>query len=256
MNFKFIKTKLRWVPNLFTLGNLLLGFYSMILSLRSEFNPDILKISGILIILSVSLDGLDGFMARILDAKSELGAQLDSLADLITFGIAPATLFFMMFLADFKISFFNLSIPIGMILASFFPVSVAYRLARFNVSHSEDSFDGLPSPIGGLVIALLPLIIYELSFEVHTFVFIILYLLISYLMVSTIRYSKIQVSLFRRFSVFRGMIFIIFFFVLIIFLYIKFGLNIAAIALLFLIFLYIISGIISLLIYLIQIYKW
>ncbi len=255
MDLNSTKKMLRWVPNLFTIGNLLLGFYSIILSLRSDANQAMLKISAILIFLSVIFDGLDGFMARILDAKSELGGQLDSLADLVTFGIAPSTLFFMMFLNDLNVKLFSFQIPLGMILASFFPASVAYRLARFNVSHSEDSFDGLPSPIGGLVIALLPMIIYEIPLVIPNIIYIILYIFISYLMVSTIKYSKIQVSLFRRFSLLRGLILIFSFLALIIFLYIRFGLEISAFAILVVIFLYIISGIITLLIHLIQIFK-
>lgn len=255
MDSRSIKLMLRWVPNLFTMGNLLLGFYSIILSLRSDSNQAILKISAILIFLSVLFDGLDGFMARILNAKSELGGQLDSLADLVTFGIAPSALFYMMFLNDLNIKLFSFQIPMGMILASFFPASVAFRLARFNVSHSEDSFDGLPSPIGGLVIALLPMIIYEIPLVIPNIFYVLLYIFISYLMVSTIKYSKVQVSLFRKFSLLRGIILIFSFLALIIFLYLKFGLEIAAFVILIIIFLYIISGIITLMIHLIQIFK-
>lgn len=249
------KKKLKWVPNLFTLGNLLLGFFSIILALRSEFNEYYLKISGILIFLAVLLDGFDGFFARLLDAKSELGAQLDSLADLTTFGIAPGSLFYMMFLHNLNYSFFNFTIPIGMILAGIYPVSVAFRLARFNVSHSEDSFDGLPSPIGGLVVALFPLIIYEVPFKIPNIFFILIYIINAYLMVSTIKYSKIQVSLFRRFSMVRIVFLLFFILSLILFLYFKFGLEIAAFAILIFIFLYITSGVITLIIHLIQIYK-
>lgn len=249
------KRKLRWVPNLFTMGNLLLGFFSTILALRSEFNEQYLKISGIFIFLAVLLDGFDGFFARLLNAKSELGAQLDSLADLTTFGIAPGSLFYMMFLHDLNYSFLNFTLPIGMILAGIYPVSVAFRLARFNVSHSEDSFDGLPSPIGGLVVALFPLIIYEIPFKITDTIFILIYIVTAYLMVSTIKYSKIQVSLFRRFTKIRIMFLLGFFIFLILFLYFKFGLEIAAFAILIFIFLYIISGIITLIIHLIQIYR-
>ncbi len=250
-----IKNSLKWIPNLFTLGNLLLGFYATLISLKYNNNPDIYKLAGLLIILAALLDGLDGFFARLLKATSEIGAQLDSLADLTTFGIAPGALFFMIFLNDLQWQWGTLVIPVGIILAGLYPAAVAYRLARFNVSHSEDSFDGLPSPIGGLIIALMPLIIYEIKMQLPPLFFILIYILSAYLMVSTIKYSKVQVSLFRKFSKIRASFLIIFVLLILIFLYVKFGLKASASALFILILFYIISGIIAFIIHLIQIYK-
>lgn len=250
-----LKNSIKWIPNLFTLGNLLLGFYATIISIQSQHNPEILKLSGILIMIAAFLDGLDGFIARILNATSEIGAQLDSLADLTTFGIAPGALFYMMFLHNINISLENFLFPLGMFISGLYPVTVAYRLARFNVSHSSDSFDGLPSPIGGLIIALIPLIIYEIQITIPNQIFIFIFILSSYLMISTIRYSKIQVSIFRRFSKIRVLLLISFIWILLISLYIKFGIEIAASALFILILLYIFSGIIAFIIHIIQEYK-
>ncbi|GIX43325.1 MAG: CDP-diacylglycerol--serine O-phosphatidyltransferase [Leptospiraceae bacterium] len=250
-----LKNSLKWIPNLFTLGNLWLGFYATLIALQSHSNSEYIKISSILIILAALLDGLDGFIARLLNATSEIGAQLDSLADLTTFGIAPGALFYMIFLQDLYWEWLNIRIPLGMILAGLYPAAVAFRLARFNVSHSDDSFDGLPSPIGGLIVALMPLILYEVQIKVPDFIFIIIYIFSAYLMVSTIKYSKVQVSLFRKFSTIRVIILLSFIFLVLIGIYIKFGLDATATAIFILLLLYIISGIIAFVIHLIQIYR-
>ena len=71
----FLTNRLGWVPNLFTLGNLWLGFFSIIVSLQNVGNPDLLRVAGGLIILAVLCDGLDGFAARLLNARSDVGAQ-------------------------------------------------------------------------------------------------------------------------------------------------------------------------------------
>jgi CDP-diacylglycerol--serine O-phosphatidyltransferase len=249
------KNSLKWIPNLFTLGNLWLGFYATLIVLQSNHNSNYIKIASLLIILAALLDGLDGFIARLLNATSEIGAQLDSLADLTTFGIAPGALFFMIFLQDLFWEWENLKIPIGMILAGLYPAAVAFRLARFNVSHSDDSFDGLPSPIGGLIVALIPLIIYEIQIKIPNIIFIMIYLFSAYLMVSTIKYSKIQVSLFRKFSKVRAILLILFILILLLGIYLKFGLDSVATTVFILILLYIISGIIAFIIHLIQIYR-
>ncbi|MCS7205445.1 MAG: CDP-diacylglycerol--serine O-phosphatidyltransferase [Leptospiraceae bacterium] len=245
----------KWIPNLFTFGNLLLGFYAILITLTYHHNPELLKVAGFLIILAALLDGMDGFFARLLRASSEIGAQLDSLADLTTFGVAPAVLFYSIFFQDMHVGFQSFSIPLGILLAGIYPASAAFRLARFNVHHSEDSFDGLPSPIAGLVIALIPLMTYELEVPIPNIVFIVIFFLLSYLMVSTLKYSKIQVSIFRRFTRFRAILFLVSFFMIMMFIHIKFGTNISASVLFILILIYVFSGIISFVIHLIQIKK-
>ncbi len=249
-----LKRFLKWIPNLFTLGNLLLGFISTIISLTSN-DDQLIRFSAVLIILAAFLDGLDGFFARILNATSEIGAELDSLADLTTFGIAPGALFYKMFLTDIVIQSINPMVSLGMLIACIYPAAVAFRLARFNVYHSEDSFDGLPSPIGGLIVALMPFLHYHLENVIPDFIYIIIFFISSYLMVSTIKYSKIQVSLFRRFSKVR--VYLLFFSILFIllFFHFMFGFSVAATILFFLILLYIISGILSFIIQMIQHYK-
>lgn len=250
-----IKKRLSWVPNLFTLGNLWLGFFSCIFSLIGLGDGPMLEVAGIMIILAALLDGLDGFMARLLDAQSEIGAQLDSLADLTTFGIAPGILVYSLLLSDWHFAVSSkIILPLGMFIAGVYPAAVAFRLARFNVAHEAGVFEGVPSPVGGVIVALMPLAFQD-AIILPDWLLLAIYVITAYLMVSTIRYSKIQVALFRKFSVLRGSLLLAFAIGLILFLGFRFGLQYGA-ATLFAIFLvYIISGIISLLIHIVQEYR-
>ena len=159
-----IKDKLAWVPNFCTLTNLSIGFLSILFVSSSQEEPKYFLLAGILIFVAMLFDGLDGFAARLLNAKSSIGKNLDSLSDLVTFGVAPATLMYMFFLHKIEYEFLNkTSIPIGMLLATIWPACTAYRLARFNVTSSKDSFSGLPSPLAGSLVGLLPIIFYDQS---------------------------------------------------------------------------------------------
>ncbi len=250
-----IRKRLAWVPNLFTLGNLWLGFFSCIIALQNPGDPGYLAIAGTMIMLAALLDGLDGFMARLLNAQSDVGAQLDSLADLTTFGIAPGVLVYALLFSDLNYAINEqLTLPLGMIVAGLYPAAVAFRLARFNVSHDPELFQGLPSPVGGLIVALMPLAFQD-AILVPDYVLMIIYVITAYLMVSTIRYSKVQVALFRRFSMFRGSLLLAFALFLVIFLFVQFGIQYAAAAIFAMIILYIVSGLISFLIHLIQEYR-
>ncbi|MCZ8158039.1 MAG: CDP-alcohol phosphatidyltransferase family protein [Leptospira sp.] len=199
-----MKKKLAWIPNTLTLGNLTLGFVSMLIASEvglNQSNPnDLFALSGVFIILAAIFDGFDGMAARALDATTELGADLDSLADLTTFGIAPGFLTYKMFLDDYKMDFFGRPefFPIGMLLAALFPICAAYRLARFNVIHDPTFFQGLPSPVAGVVVGIFPLVFHPS--EVSTPIVIGFFVLTALLMVSTIRYSKPQVAIRGRFS--------------------------------------------------------
>lgn len=248
-----IKRRLSWIPNLFTLGNLWLGFFACIIALRGTGNHLIL--AGSLIFLAVLLDGLDGATARLLNATSELGAQLDSLADLTTFGIAPGILMYALVLSNYNYSLESgASIPTGMLLAGLFPAAVAFRLARFNVSHTPGSFEGLPSPVGGIIVALMPLAFRDVL-VIPDVILIGIYVITAYLMVSTIRYSKVQVALFRRFSVVRGGLLIFFSVALLVFVWFQFGAQFSAAGLFSMVLLYVVSGLISFLIHMVQEYR-
>ncbi|MCB1164803.1 MAG: CDP-alcohol phosphatidyltransferase family protein [Leptospiraceae bacterium] len=248
----FLTNRLGWVPNLFTLGNLWLGFFSIIISLQNIGNPDLLRVAGGFIILAVLCDGLDGFAARLLNASSEVGAQLDSLADLTTFGIAPAALMYSLSLNDFMVPLTDrISLPAGMILAAIYPAAAAFRLARFNVEHDPDHFIGLPSPVAGLIIALMPLAFQE-RLLIPAPILIGLYVACAYLMVSTLRYSKVQVTMVRRFSPVRLAIVVVFLLSVLVFLGLRYGGDFSAAGLFAIIIIYIVSGLVTFILHLIQ----
>lgn len=247
-----LKKSLVWVPNLFTLGNLTLGFFSIVMSMKGLENSAALSLAGIFIVVAAFMDGMDGFMARLLNAQSELGAQLDSLADLTTFGIAPGVLMYVLYMDDMAMDlFWKSDVPTGMLLAATYPAFAAFRLARFNVDHSPESFTGLPSPIAGIIIALIPLLISE-GFALPAPVAIGIYILVGILMVSTVRYSKPQVTIVRTFSPARLVIGGIVVLAILGFLLYRYGLRVSVMVFFILIMIYVLSGIVALIFHLIQ----
>jgi len=135
---------LRSVPNILTLINMSLGLSAVLILLQTD-HPYKSFIAPTLICLGGALDFLDGFLARKLNAVSAIGKQLDSFADLITFGIAPILLINYISLCKF---------PVFTIVASLvYIVAGAYRLARFNLSDFSKYFLGLPITIAGIVLA-------------------------------------------------------------------------------------------------------
>lgn len=188
--------KLFTVPNIMTLGNLLCGCLGIIFVFQGE-----LTYASYLIFLAGVLDFLDGFVARMLNQHSAIGKELDSLADMVTFGALPA------FMVASLISYTGYqahiaeqtSLPI-VSQANFHPLaSVAFilalfsalRLAKFNVdTRQSDSFIGVPTPANALVVAAFPLIIAfnpAYAFIIYNNAFLIVYTLVmSYLLVSEI----------------------------------------------------------------------
>ncbi|MCK5149177.1 CDP-diacylglycerol--serine O-phosphatidyltransferase [bacterium] len=129
------------IPNIFTCLNLVGGFLAIWQMTEGHFHT-----AAWIIIIAVLFDMADGKLARHLDSESEFGFQLDSMADLITAGVAPS----MMILYTA-----NLPIMIRVISASMFLLSVAYRLARFNVHEKDERhhiYRGLPAPVAALTI--------------------------------------------------------------------------------------------------------
>jgi CDP-diacylglycerol--serine O-phosphatidyltransferase len=127
------------IPNFITLLNLATGFVAILLN-----DP---LISPFLILTASFLDMADGLLARFLKAKSALGEQLDSLSDLVSFGIAPAYLYYWHMMEEGWVS---------ILLISLFPVFAALRLGIFNTKSSEsEAFSGLPSPASGILLSFL-----------------------------------------------------------------------------------------------------
>ena len=132
------------LPTSLTTGNLCCGFFSLIESSRGQY-----ELAALLIIAAGVLDGLDGRIARLTGTTSEFGVEFDSMADISSFGIAPAFLAYEWALQPFH--------RIGWLIAFLFVACAATRLARFNIQHSTSDkrfFAGLPSPGGGTAAAL------------------------------------------------------------------------------------------------------
>lgn len=168
------------LPNIFTFINLGFG----VLSLIATHEGNYIKAS-IFILIAGLVDRYDGRVARYLQVSSELGKELDSLADLVSFGVAPSILLYI----NFNLKDLGPYGIIGIILLISLPICGAFRLARYNVSTFDGMFTGVPITIVGCFLALFALIA---SFVVApVFLVVILMLLGSYLMVSTLHLKKL-----------------------------------------------------------------
>lgn len=165
------------IPSLLTVGNLFMGIIAIILVFND--NPGM---AAMMVLIAMLLDGVDGRVARALNAQSEFGKELDSLSDVISFGVAPA---FIMYVVAFQ----DLSPALAWTATAIFPICGALRLARFNViAGSPGYFIGLPIPAAGGVLATLALF----KDDIPVTVLLASMLLLSVLMVSTIRYPNFK----------------------------------------------------------------
>lgn len=165
------------IPNMFTLGNMLLGMLAIIMALEGRYS-----LAAIMVIVAMLLDGLDGRVARALNAQSEFGKELDSLSDIISFGVAPALIMYL-------VSFPELQPGLAWVVTALFPMCGALRLARFNVQKGAPGyFVGLPIPAAGGVAATLSLFNKDISAVYCAAAMVLL----SYLMVSTVRYPNFK----------------------------------------------------------------
>lgn len=166
------------LPSLFTIGNLFLGFFAIIQALRYNFES-----AGQMIVIAVIFDMLDGRIARMTGTTSEFGAQLDSLSDIVSFGVAPALIAYQWGLATLHRSF---------LAAFFFVMCAAIRLARFNVQRKVVDgryFVGLPSPAAaGFVISIVYFHPEPLNDRMGAAFTMTLLIVGAFLMVSTLRY--------------------------------------------------------------------
>jgi len=176
------------VPSFFTLMNLLCGFLALTQVLEGAF-----VMSCWLIVLAAFFDLLDGMMARLTDAKSPFGVQLDSLSDIVSFGVAPS---FLMYAYAFESSG-----PLGMIVAALPALCGSVRLARYNMNAETDDqegFEGLPIP--GQAVAIVALILAAENSEWGAYlaldslqVLLPIVVVLSGLMVSSIRFDSIPI---------------------------------------------------------------
>lgn len=167
------------LPSLFTIGNLFLGVIAIIFAFQGD--SIYLDYAALTVILGMLLDGLDGRVARLLNTQSEFGKQLDSLSDLITFGVAPAFIMYVVILQDMNWA--------GILLTAIFPICGALRLARFNVNEGTPGyFTGLPITAAGGVLATM-----AIYYEVFPPVYLAIGMLgLSFLMISNIKYPNFK----------------------------------------------------------------
>lgn len=160
-------------PSVLTLGNLLLGFSAILFVYQGETAT-----SFMLILLGLLCDFFDGFCARKLNAVSELGKELDSLADLVTFGIAPAVLAYVTSLHEIRV--------LGIVGCLTYVCCGALRLARYNAAQSHmPGFVGMPIPLAAMLILLM-------SASLQPVLAAIGALLLSLLMVSRISFPSLK----------------------------------------------------------------
>lgn len=164
---------MKQIPNIFTLLNLVFGCLAIIATLQNGLIirydneitqfvdiPESITMASLFIGLAAVVDFLDGFVARLFKATSELGKQLDSLADVVSFGVAPAMIMFQFLRISFAREEDGLNVTFLVLLpALIIAMAAAYRLGKFNIDSSQQyGFKGVPTPAVGLLIASFPLI--------------------------------------------------------------------------------------------------
>ncbi|MDM8526442.1 CDP-diacylglycerol--serine O-phosphatidyltransferase [Desulfococcaceae bacterium HSG8] len=207
---RFQKEKVRRgiyvLPNIFTSLNIFCGFYAMIASVNGDFVA-----AATAIILASVFDMLDGKIARATNTTSRFGVEYDSLADVVSFGVAPALMMYLWVLSPLG--------RIGWLAAFLFVICGALRLARFNTQVgkiSSDHFVGLPIPAGACVNAVIVMFCHKIGIgeSVNPVLILIMLYTLSFLMVSTIKYESFKGSeLFRKmnFNVLVGTILVFIF---------------------------------------------
>lgn len=170
------------LPSIFTTGNLFVGFWALIEAVHQHFER-----SAILIVVAIVLDMLDGRIARLTGTTSEFGAELDSLSDMISFGVAPALTTYLWGLETVSRQ--------GWLVAFLFVVCGALRLARFNVQKAVVDgrfFVGLPIPAAAGQLATVIYVLAEADRKLPEPVLLALVVILAFLMVSTFRYRSFK----------------------------------------------------------------
>jgi|SaaInlLV_10m_DNA_2_1039722.scaffolds.fasta_scaffold00942_3 CDP-diacylglycerol---serine O-phosphatidyltransferase len=182
-----VKKRLSFLPHLFTLGNAFFGFCSIVFAAHGEIG-----MSGRFILLGALMDMLDGRIARLMGVASDLGVELDSLSDLISFCVAPAFLIYVWQLKSFGF--------LGIVICSVFALAGLMRLARFNIIHEQQTiyFLGVPTTVAGCFLVSLVLYATEMTYDFWlTFFLALLILILSWLMVSSVQFPTFKKSSFK-----------------------------------------------------------
>jgi len=202
------------LPNMFTLVGVCIGLTSIKFAFDERFGLAI-----ICIIVAGLIDGLDGRIARLIKGTSQVGKELDSLTDVISFGVAPAFIMYFWQLNSLG--------RVGWLICLIYVICVALRLARFNVnsetqaSWKDNFFEGVPSPAGGILV-LMPLIYSKSELQIinlnYTYFVPALFILISILLISKLpTYSFKKIAVPRRLTIFLLFAVVLFFGMLLIY---------------------------------------
>lgn len=164
---------MKQIPNIFTLLNLVFGCLAIIVTLQNgiviQYSadgaqlvdiPEKIWMASLFIGIAAVVDFLDGLVARLFNATSEMGKQLDSLADVVSFGVAPSMIVYQFLRMSFAKEESGVDVSVIWLMpALFIAAAGAYRLARFNLDNSQQyGFKGVPIPAVGLLLASLPMI--------------------------------------------------------------------------------------------------
>ena len=174
------------IPNLFTLLNLFFGCLAIVFVLQNgiviHYNfdgsqfvdiPEKIWMASLCIGLAAVIDFLDGFVARLLNASSEMGKQLDSLADVVSFGVAPSMIVYQFLRMSFATAEGGIEVPLILLMPAFIiAMAAAYRLAKFNLDTTQSKvFKGMPTPAVGCFSASFPLIYWTCDYYSILFFF-------------------------------------------------------------------------------------
>lgn len=203
------------IPNLFTLLNLIFGCIAILFILQTGETIVVLEQTGAtqvvlpermtwgatFLFAAAVVDFLDGFLARMLKAGSEMGKQLDSLSDVVSFGVAPGMILYQLLRLSYAQGENGLDTSMLLFVPAFlFSGAVAWRLAKFNIATNQStSFIGVPSPAAGLFVASFPLIIWFDDFGIQQlfinrwFLYAVI-LVLAYLMTCNRRFMALKFS--------------------------------------------------------------
>jgi len=198
---------MKQIPNILTLLNLVFGCLAIVCVLQAGLTfttdetgqslvilPENIYWASVFIGCAAVIDFLDGFVARLFKASSALGAQLDSLCDVVSFGVAPGLIIYEFLRLSFSQQPGGLDVSTAWLLPAFIvPCAGAYRLARFNIDASQSTgFKGVPIPAAGLLIASFPLIWFYsntpsiIALFLNQWFWYVVIVIVSYLMISTL----------------------------------------------------------------------
>lgn len=201
-----ISSKFYPLPCFFTIASLFCGFYSIIAAVNGDYH-----IAAIAILVAAIFDGIDGRVARMTGTTSTFGMELDSLCDLVSFGVAPGLLAYFWALQPYG--------RYGWLAGFLYVATTTLRLARFNSQHSETpkDFVGLPCPAAAAMISTTVLFCKDIGISgnvTHISILLLVYLL-SYLMVSTHTYSSFKQRLAKKTRTFQLLVTSLLLFILI-----------------------------------------